>query len=89
MGRVRIKKKGTVLPFRQTVAYRFLLIATASITMLIAAFQLIFSIQSSSLTAALIWGVVLVGAAVALLYNLAHMREAKIPKSALERMKRR
>lgn len=88
MGRLKIKKKGTVLPFRDTVAFRFLMVAVSGIFFLISVFQLIRGIQSGNTTLLVIAIALTVGTAALTLFNLGQMRQAKIPKSAQQRMKR-
>ncbi len=88
MGRLRIKKKTAVLPFRQTVAFRFIMVAAAGILFLIAVFQLIRGFQTGNTVLLAVAGAVTIGAAVMAFLNLGRMRHAKIPKSAQQRMKR-
>jgi hypothetical protein len=88
MGRLRIKKKEAVLPFRQTLAYRMLLLAGSVIVLLISFYILITNL-AINLTAALPAGVIAAAAAFSVFYNLDRLRNAKIPKQTLQRMKRR
>jgi archaellum biogenesis protein FlaJ (TadC family) len=88
MGRIRIKKKDTVIPFRQTLAYRTILAGASFVAFIVALFVMISSI-STNMTMAI--AAVAVGAAAAfgVFYNLDHMRHARVPKRTLDRMKRR
>jgi uncharacterized membrane protein (GlpM family) len=87
MGRMRIKKKETVIPFRETLAYRMILIGASLIVFVIALYLLVSAI-STNLTMAIASGVVGLAAALSLFYNLDRLREAKVPKRTLNRMKR-
>jgi uncharacterized membrane protein (GlpM family) len=87
MGRMRIKKKETVLPFRETLAYRMILIGASLIVFVIALYLLVSAI-STNMTMAIASGVVGLAAALSLFYNLDRLREAKVPKRTLNRMKR-
>jgi hypothetical protein len=88
MGRMRIKKKESVLPFRETLAYRMILIGASLIVFVIALYLLVSNI-STNMTLAIASGVVGLAAALSLFYNLDRLREAKVPKRTLNRMKRR
>ena len=85
---MRIKKKETVLPFRETLAYRMILIGASLIVFVIALYLLVSAI-STNMTIAISSGVVGLAAALSLFYNLDRLREAKVPKRTLNRMKRR
>jgi len=84
---MRIKKKETVLPFRETLAYRMILIGASIIAFMIALYLLVSAI-STNMTMAIASGVVGLAAALSLFYNLDRLREAKVPKRTLNRMKR-
>ena len=85
---MRIKKKEAVLPFRETIAFRMILLTVSVIVFIIALYYLIGAFRTS-LPMAITWGAVLVAAAISIFYNLDHMRDAKIPKHTMNRMKRR
>ena len=89
MGRLRIKKKEAVLPFRQTVAYRFIIIAVLLIAFLYGGIRAITALQSADTTGMIIAIALAVGSAVGAFYNLEKMRHARIPKKTAMRMKRR
>lgn len=76
------------MPFRDTLAYRIILAGGSLLAFIIALYVLAGAI-STSLTTAIASGVVGVAAAFGIFYNLDHLREAKIPKRTLHRMKRR
>jgi hypothetical protein len=88
MGRMRIKKKEVVLPFRQTLAYRMILL-TASIVVFIVAVTLMIRAMYGTTATFIGTAAVAAAAAFAVFYNLSHLREAKVPKQTLQRMKRR
>jgi fatty acid desaturase len=88
MGRMRIKKKDTVIPFRETMAYRMILAGAYLVAFVIALFVLVGAI-STNLIVAVACGIVGVAAAFGVFYNLDHLREARVPKRTLNRMKRR
>ena len=88
MGRMRIKKKEVVMPFRDTLAFRMILLA-GSIVVFIVALYILAGALTTNITAAVASGAVGIAAALAIFYNLDHLREAKIPKQTLNRMKRR
>lgn len=89
MGRIRIKKKNAVLPFRETVAYRLLMAGAGIVVALISLFGVMNFLASDNMRGLVAAGVLtLVGGTFAV-YNLSQTRTAKIPRSALQRMKRR
>ena len=88
MGRPKIKKKEAVLPFRETVAFRFILVAISAIFFFIAAFQIYRGATNDNSTLLIIAIVLTVGTGGLTLFNLNRMSRAKVPKSAQQRMKR-
>src|SRR5262245_30952469 len=88
MGRMRIKKKGAVIPFRETLAYRMIFAGASLIVFVVALYNLVGALSTSP-TIAIASGAIGVAAAFGIFYNLDHLREAKIPKRTLNRMKRR
>jgi hypothetical protein len=89
MGRLRIKKKETVIPFRETLAYRMILLAGSIIAFLIALYIMVGALQGGVTISFIASGVIAAAAAFATFYNLDHLRDARIPKQTLNRMKRR
>ncbi|MBI4474109.1 MAG: hypothetical protein HY646_15675 [Acidobacteria bacterium] len=89
MGRLKIKKKEVVIPFRQTLAYRMMMLAASIIIFIFLIYQMFTAWMVNNTLAFLIAGVPAVVAAFAIFYNLDHMREARVPKRTLDRMKRR
>ena len=88
MGRRRIKKKEAVLPFRQTVAYRFIIVAAMLIVFLYGVIRAITALGTADTTGLIIAIALTVGSAVGAFYNLDKMRYARIPKKTPMRMKR-
>jgi len=88
MGRMRIKKKEAVIPFRETIAYRMIL-AGSSLAAFIVALYVLVGAVSTNLSLAIAAGVVGASAAFGIFYNLDQLRYAKVPKRTLTRMKRR
>jgi uncharacterized protein (UPF0333 family) len=89
MGRLRIKKKDIVIPFRQTMAYRLVLALGSLVLVILATYFLMKYIQSGDYAGiiASIAGAVM--AVTLLFYNLGEVRNAKVPSSTLKRAKRR
>ena len=89
MGRMRIKKKDQVLPFRQTMAYRLLLAAGSLVLLFATLFFLTTYIRSGNTIGLIVSIVATVMAVTSLLYNLGEVRNAKVPASAMKRARRR
>lgn len=89
MGRLRIKKKEVTIPFRETLAYRMLLL-TGSVIVFLAALYIAIGALSANVSISFIASAAIgVAAAFAIFYNLDHLRDARIPQRTLKRMKRR
>ena len=88
MGRKRIKKKEAVIPFRETVAYRFIMVVVAFILFVIASIQIIRSIQLGSTSAIVISALLTATTAFFTVYNLKQMQNAKVPRRTAQRMRR-
>jgi hypothetical protein len=89
MGRLRIKKKDAVIPFRETMAYRLLLATASLLLVLVTVYFLMTYIQAGNTTGIIAAVVGTVMAVTGLLYNLGEVRNAKVPASTLKRAKRR
>ena len=89
MGRLRIKKKEAVIPFRETLAYRMLLASGSILIFLIALYFAISALRMGNTIASIASAAVCVVAAFAVFHNLDHMRDVRIPQRTLKRMKRR
>jgi hypothetical protein len=89
MGRLRIKKKDIVIPFRQTMAYRLVLAQGSLVLVSLATYLQMKYIQSGDYAGiiASIAGAVM--AVTLLFYNLGEVRNAKVPPSTLKRARRR
>ena len=89
MGRLKIKKKEAVTPFRQTLAYRMLLLTGSILLFVWTLYEMTVTLMANNTVAFII--AVLMGIVVAftVFYNLDHLRDAKIPASTAKRLKRR
>ena len=85
---MRIKKKEAVIPFRETLAYRMILITSSVIALIVALYVMIRAMQTD-VTVSVASGAIGAGAGIALFYNIDRLRTAKVPKQTLNRMKRR
>ena len=89
MGRKRIKKKDAVIPFRETVAYRFIISASSLLLFLVAGFYTISAFSSVSSSAFIVPAAVAVGAIILAFYNLSQMKNAKSPRRTAEKIRLR
>ena len=89
MGRRKIKKKGAVIPFRETVAYRFILSAGSLILFLVAGYFTITSFLSPDPMAFVVPAGVALGAVILAFYNLSQMKYAKAPRRTTEKIRLR
>jgi hypothetical protein len=89
MGRLRIKKKDAVLPFRQTMAYRLLLATASLVILMVTVYFLLSYLQSRNNVGIIVSITATVMAVTALFYNLGELRNAKVPSSTLKRARRR
>jgi hypothetical protein len=88
MGRMRIKKKEAVIPFRETLAFRMIILAGWVVVFFVALVILAGAFRTN-IVLAIVSGIASVASAYGIIYNLDHLRDAKIPKQTLHRMKRR
>ena len=88
MGRMKIKKKDTVIPLRETLAYRMMLLTASIVVFAFAAYQLIVSVQSASTMGILIAGVVGAGSMFGIVFNADRLKAARIPARTARRLKR-
>jgi hypothetical protein len=89
MGRMRIKKKEAVIPFRQTLAYRLLLATISIIVFFFTLYQLIVGVQTRNMTLLMVSAGASAMAAMATFYNFGQVRYARIPERTLKRAHRR
>jgi hypothetical protein len=89
MGRLRIKKKEAVVPFRETLAFRMLLASGSVLVFLVALYSTISSLRAGNTIALVASAAVAIVATFAVSYNLTRMRDVRIPQRTLKRMKRR
>src|SRR5438477_12052078 len=80
VGRLRIKKKEAVIPFRETLAYRMMLLAGSVIVCLVALYIMIGALQVGITVSFVTSGVITAAGAFGIFYNADHLRDAKIPK---------
>jgi len=89
MGRMRIKKKDAVIPFRQTLAYR-LLLAMASVMIFMTTVFFLIAYARSGYTVGIVASVAgAVMSATAVFYNIGEVRNAKVPAATLKRARRK
>ena len=86
MGRLKIKKKEAVIPFRETLAYRMILLSVSILFLVVALYQMIVSFGGNT-TAFIVAAVLTVVGGFGVFYNLDHLRDAKISPRAMQRMK--
>jgi len=75
MGRLKIKKKGAVVPFRQTMAYRMLLLTLSILFFIYTLYEMVVSLAANNTLAFIMSAVVGVAAAFAVFYNLDHISQ--------------
>jgi polyferredoxin len=78
MGRMRIKKKGDAKPFRETMAYRLLLVLMSIVVVLVSMFAMItyYADNKTAFIVAMVAGVLFT---VTLFYNLERARHIPMP----------
>ena len=89
MGRLKIKKKDTVVPFRETMAYRMMLLTVSILFFVYTVYEMTVSMAANNTLAFIIAAVAGVVAAFTIFYNLDRLRRARIPSTTMRRMKRR
>jgi hypothetical protein len=86
---MRIKKKESVIPFRDTLAYRLLLATVSVILFMVTIWFLIRYVQARNQIGMIASVVAAVMIGTAVFYNLGQVRNAKVPAATLKRAKRR
>jgi hypothetical protein len=89
MGRMKIKKKDTVIPFRETLAYRMALVTGSILVFAFAAYQLIVSIQAASTVGIILSGVLAAASTLAVVFNTDRLKTARVSTRTARRMGRR
>jgi hypothetical protein len=89
MGRLKIKKKEVVLPFRETLAYRMALVGGSIIAFVIALYFTISGLRTGMTPAFFAAASIGLLAVFGIVYNMDQLRHAKIPQKTLHKMKRR
>ena len=78
-----------MIPFRETLAYRMILLAGSVVVFLVALYIMVGALQPNVTISFIASGVVAAACAFAIFYNVDHLRDARIPKQTLHKMKRR
>ena len=87
MGRLRIKKKEVLIPFRETLAYRLMLITAMVIASMIGAYVMS---TSAPLSAPFISAIAVSSASLAgLFYHLGRLKYARVSQDAMKRIRRK
>ena len=86
---MKIKKKEAVMPFRQTIAYRMLLLTVSILLFVWTLYEMTISLMANNTVAFIIAVVMGILAAFTVFYNLDHLRDAKIPTGTAKRLRRR
>lgn len=89
MGRMRIKRKDSVIPFRKTLAYRLLLATGSFLLLLFTVYSIVRYVNLGNNTGIVVSVLGSVMAVTALFYNLGEVRNARVPESTLKRSRRR
>jgi hypothetical protein len=89
MGRLRVKKKESVIPFRETLAYRLLLATGSVFLFLVTVYFLIKYAGSGNNTGLIASALSAVMAVTAVFYNLGQVRNARVPARTLKKAKQR
>jgi hypothetical protein len=89
MGRMKIKKKEAVIPFRETIAYRMILLTVSFALFVFTLYQMVVYYRAGDTLKFSLAGLFSAMAGVSVYFNLDQMRLAKIPPRTLQRMKRR
>src|SRR5262245_54652547 len=89
MGRYRIKKKEVSIPFRETLAYRLLLVTGSAVVFIVVLYQATRALQAGNTTTAIILGAVSAVATISAFYNLDRARYARVSDRAARRMRRK
>ena len=86
---MRIKKKDVVTPFRETVAYRMMLLTLSILLCVYTIYETTVALAENNTLAFIIAAILAVGAAMVVFFNLERLSKARIPQRTLKRMKRR
>ncbi len=89
MGRLKIKKKGDVIPFRQTMAYRMMVLTLSILGFVYTVYEMVMALAANNTLAFIIAAVIGVAVAFTVFYNLDKLKYAKIPPKTAKRMARR
>jgi archaellum biogenesis protein FlaJ (TadC family) len=79
MGRMRIKKKSAVQPFRETLVYRLLLAVASFMFFVFSIYEMVSALRVSNTIAFIISGIAGVLASIGIFYNLGRARDIGLP----------
>jgi len=77
------------MPFRQTMAYRMMLLTLSILLFVWTLYEMTVSLMANNTLAFIIAAIMGILAAFTVFYNLDHLRGAKIPAATARRLKRR
>ena len=86
---MKIKKKDVVEPFRETLAYRMMLLTGWILVFIFATYQFITAVRAGSTIGLIIAGALSAGAIFGVIYNSGRLKSAKIPPRTAKRLHRR
>lgn len=89
MGRLRIKKKDTVIPFTQTMFARLLLLAGATVFLVYTLWDLIVTLQRNNTFEFIVAVLLAVGATILWFFALDRLNSARVSPHMTKRMRRR
>ena len=88
MGRMRIKKKDGVIPFRETLAFRLVLVTVSIAVLIFTLYQFVSGIRRESTTLMTVSAIASAMAVTSLFYNLGQVKNARVPEKSLRRTRR-
>lgn len=89
VGRLKIKKKETMIPLRQTMAYRMMLLTVWVFIFIWTVYEAVVTWQANNTLAFIIASVAGVLSTFGIFFNLDRLRFAKVPAKTAKRMSRR
>jgi hypothetical protein len=89
MGRLRIKKKEKVIPFRETMAYRLLWITASAVLFMFMFYEATTSFQTGNRPGLIVSSIVGALALAGIFYNLDRARYARVSEHTTKRIRRR
>ena len=89
MGRLRIKKKAEVIPFRETLAYRMILLTMSGVLFLIFVYRMFASFREDNTYSMMLFTGLTLLTGFAVFYNMENLKNVRFSPDAMKRMKRR